>query len=288
ALARRREIKFMTYNVWSREDVAVYKRMEAISGLVEKHDPDVIFFQEVTPYIRSIFQSSSWWNDYHSSTVYTDGKAPDKNQRDFCLLLSKFPLENFASRKFADSPTGRGYLEADVSPDPAAAAMKRIRVATTQLERPTPPAPMRFVERRAQAKHAVAALGSAANVVFGGDMSWAEDADGPFPLAAGWLDAWTALRSASLALFSDDWTHDAAWNEEPAVFHGHVARRWSIRKRPDRFLCKLRDYRLSSIKLIGDHDVGPSYSRCLGEDTWSFMDLQPSCHRGLVLTIVPK
>lgn len=37
----------MTYNVWSREDVAVYKRMEAISGLVEKHDPDVIFFQVV-------------------------------------------------------------------------------------------------------------------------------------------------------------------------------------------------------------------------------------------------
>ncbi|CAN6199143.1 unnamed protein product [Urochloa humidicola] len=101
----------MTYNVWSREDVAVYKRMEAISALVEKHDPDVIFFQEVTPYIRSIFQSSSWWNDYHSSTVYTDSQAPDKadkHQQDFCLLLSKFPLDNFASRKFADSPTDRG------------------------------------------------------------------------------------------------------------------------------------------------------------------------------------
>nr|CAB3454425.1 unnamed protein product [Digitaria exilis] len=62
----------MTYNIWSREDVAVYRRMEAIGGLVQKHDPDVIFFQEVTPYIRSIFQSSSWWEKYHSSTVYTD------------------------------------------------------------------------------------------------------------------------------------------------------------------------------------------------------------------------
>jgi hypothetical protein len=29
-----------------------------------------------------------WWNDYHSSTVYTDGKAPDKNQQDFCMLVS--------------------------------------------------------------------------------------------------------------------------------------------------------------------------------------------------------
>jgi tyrosyl-DNA phosphodiesterase 2 len=165
--------------------------------------------------------------------------------------------------------------------------MTPIRVATTQLERPTPPAPMRFAERRAQAGHAVAALGggAASNVVFGGDMSWAEDADGPFPLAAGWVDAWTALRSASLALFSGDWTHDAAWNEEPAVFHGHVAS--SMRKRPDRFQCKLRDYRLSSIKLIGGHNVGPTYYSSCGSET-TFMDLRPSCHRGLVLTIVPK
>lgn len=35
----------MTYNVWSREDVAVYTRMKAIGSLVEKHKPDVIFFQ---------------------------------------------------------------------------------------------------------------------------------------------------------------------------------------------------------------------------------------------------
>ena len=35
----------MTYNVWLREDVFVYKRMRAIGALVEKHNPDVIFFQ---------------------------------------------------------------------------------------------------------------------------------------------------------------------------------------------------------------------------------------------------
>ncbi|TVU38971.1 hypothetical protein EJB05_12368 [Eragrostis curvula] len=54
------EIKFMTYNFWSREDVVVYKRMQAIGCLVEKHDPDVIFFQEVTPHIRTIFESFAW------------------------------------------------------------------------------------------------------------------------------------------------------------------------------------------------------------------------------------
>ncbi|CAN6199146.1 unnamed protein product [Urochloa humidicola] len=135
--------------------------------------------------------------------------------------------------------------------------------------------------------HAVAALGGAANVVFGGDMSWGDAVDGPFPLASGWRDAWTALRPGDDGARA--WTHDAAWNERAGVFHGHVATVSSMRKRPDRFLCKLRDYTLSSIELIGDRDdVGPSYARCRGAHNWTFLNLQPSCHRGVVLTIVPK
>ena len=39
------KIKFLTYNVWSREHVAVYRRIHAISELIEQHDPDVIFLQ---------------------------------------------------------------------------------------------------------------------------------------------------------------------------------------------------------------------------------------------------
>jgi hypothetical protein len=90
-----REITFLTYNVWSREDMVVRLRMEAIGELVRRHKPDVIFFQvtfrkqkkpfhtftastvvhtrwvcdfcyfeivqEVTPHILRIFRSHSWW-----------------------------------------------------------------------------------------------------------------------------------------------------------------------------------------------------------------------------------
>ncbi|KAG2645624.1 hypothetical protein PVAP13_2KG435500 [Panicum virgatum] len=38
-------IKFLTYNVWSCEHVAVYRRIRAICGIIERHDPDVIFLQ---------------------------------------------------------------------------------------------------------------------------------------------------------------------------------------------------------------------------------------------------
>ncbi|GJN11666.1 hypothetical protein PR202_ga29870 [Eleusine coracana subsp. coracana] len=207
----KKEIKFMIYNVWSRDDVFVHKRMQAIGSLVEKHDPDVIFFQ-----------------------------------------LSKRPLENFAHCKFDSSSTGKGYLEADINPDPVS-TLQPIHVATTQLERPAPSASMYNNERRAQAQQAIAAFSSAANVVFGGDMSWRDDNDGPFPLATGWSDAWTKLRSS----FRSSWTYEGIWNEEGGVFNGHVACRDTMRKRSDRFVCKLKDYRLSSIELIGDHTIGP-------------------------------
>jgi tyrosyl-DNA phosphodiesterase 2 len=75
--------------------------------------------------------------------------------------------------------------------------MKPIRIATTQLECPSLPAPMHCMERYMQAEHAMAALGSSKNVVFGGDMSWDDNTDLPFPLPAGWADAWTKINPYS-------------------------------------------------------------------------------------------
>ncbi|KAL6657973.1 hypothetical protein ACP70R_005753 [Stipagrostis hirtigluma subsp. patula] len=270
------QIKFMTYNVWSREDVVVYKRMKAIISLVKGSKPDVIFFQEIAPYIHSILESSEWWKEYQCSPVFPEEQA---TKQQFCLLLSKLPLENFARWKFSNSPTGRGYLEADINPDPA--TMKPIRVATTQLERPNLPASMHCMERYVQAEHAVAALSSADNVVFGGDMCWGDDTDRPFPLPAGWADAWTQLNP-----HDSFWTYDSIWDEEVRVFNGHIVPYDSMKKRSDRFICKLKDYRLSGIRVIGDNAIG---LRCERRKVLSsFIDLYPSCHRGLVLTILPN
>ncbi|EEE67249.1 hypothetical protein OsJ_24400 [Oryza sativa Japonica Group] len=121
----------MTYNVWSREDVAVYKRMKAIGSLVEKHKPDVIFFQEITPYILRIFKSFAWWKEYHCSEVKPEEQATKLH---FCMMLSKIPMEKPASWKFTNTSTGRGYVEADINPGTSSPA---IHIATTQLESPS-------------------------------------------------------------------------------------------------------------------------------------------------------
>uniref|UniRef100_R7W6J7 Endonuclease/exonuclease/phosphatase domain-containing protein n=1 Tax=Aegilops tauschii TaxID=37682 RepID=R7W6J7_AEGTA len=109
------EIKFMTYNVWSREDIVLYRRMQAISRLIYHHSPDVIFFQEITPYILRIFQSFSWWKEYHSSPISQE----QQKEKNFCMMLSKVPLENYACWKFATTATGKSYLEPRVDDDEA-------------------------------------------------------------------------------------------------------------------------------------------------------------------------
>ncbi|KAK3127135.1 hypothetical protein QOZ80_7AG0568760 [Eleusine coracana subsp. coracana] len=261
------QIKFMTYNVWSREDVVVYKRMQAIGASVGYHKPDVIFFQEVTPYIRSIFESFSWWKDYQCSPVSPEQLATGQH---FCLLMSKYPLTNFARWKFANSPAGRSYPDCD--------ATKPIRIATTELELATPPAPMWCLERYAQAEHAVTSLNRAENVVFGGDMCWRDDTDRPFPLLAGWIDAWSMRFPRD-----NSWTYDGLWNEEVVSCNGFSRNlSLSLKNRSDRFVCKLKDYQLESIELIGDKSLGFVYYKPL----YDGIDLSPSCHRGLIMTVV--
>ncbi|OEL29682.1 hypothetical protein BAE44_0009298 [Dichanthelium oligosanthes] len=138
-----RQVKFLTYNIWSREVMVVRARMEAVGCLVRT--------QEVTPHIHRIFQSHDWWKWYTCSPVEEESIASGQH---FCLLLSKLQTESFCRRPFANSSSRRCYLEARVN---LGGGMKPIHVATAHLESPVPPSPMRCVERPTQAEHAVSA-----------------------------------------------------------------------------------------------------------------------------------
>ncbi|KAI4967201.1 hypothetical protein ZWY2020_029530 [Hordeum vulgare] len=138
-------------------------------------------------------------------------------------------MKSYARWTFGTSRTGKCYLEAEITPE----SMKPITIATTQLECPVPPASMYLRERQMQARHAVSALSSAGNVVFGGDMSWDDDADLPFPLPAGWADAWVELkrgtvrglqtRSKSPAVRTTPPTTRRYYHAEPSTRRPHEA-----------------------------------------------------------------
>lgn len=40
-----RSLKILSYNVWFREDLELYKRMQALGDLIQLHSPDLICFQ---------------------------------------------------------------------------------------------------------------------------------------------------------------------------------------------------------------------------------------------------
>ncbi|KAI0527378.1 hypothetical protein KFK09_002978 [Dendrobium nobile] len=241
-----RLIKVMSYNVWSREDVEVIERMEAIGQLIQKHSPDIIFFQEMTPYIYTIFCNSQWWKLYECSV------PPEKaTKKYFCMLLSKLPVKKFLNKSFENSRKEICLAKVD------AGTNKHLIVATTHLKSPNPPI-MNSSKRIAQAEEAINLLNNLPNVVFGGDMNWDESIDGPFPLDEDWVDAWTELRPGD-----DGWTY------------------LRPQKRLDRFLCKLSDFKIIDIEMIGKKAIaGLSYqhNNMVGR-------VYPSDHFGLLLTI---
>ncbi|KAL0286201.1 UNVERIFIED_CONTAM: Glucan endo-1,3-beta-glucosidase 1 [Sesamum angustifolium] len=131
-----------------------------------------------------------------------------------------------------------------------------------------------------QANEAVRFLEKNQNVIFCGDMNWDDKLDGPFPLLEGWVDAWTELRPGEVG-----WTYDTKSNK---MLSGNR----TLQKRLDRFVCKLKDLKISEIEMIGKDAIpGLSYikeKRVKGQVKELVLPVLPSDHYGMLLTIRPS
>ncbi|KAI4298708.1 hypothetical protein L6164_032234 [Bauhinia variegata] len=266
-------LKILSYNVWFREDLELHKRMKAIGDLIQSHSPDFICFQEVTPNIYDIFKQSSWWDVYRCSVSYEMASSRPY----FCMVLSKLPVKSFNSRPFSNSIMGRELCTVEVEDGSG----KPLVIATSHLESPCPAPPkwdqMYSKERVQQANEALNLLKKNPNVIFGGDMNWDEKSDGEFPLQDEWIDAWSLQRPKE-----NGWTYDTKSNQ---MLTGNR----TLQKRLDRFICSLRDFKISSIDMIGmDAIPGVSYNKekkVRKETKQLVLPVLPSDHYGLLLTI---
>ncbi|KAJ3670461.1 hypothetical protein LUZ60_010785 [Juncus effusus] len=261
--ASEKKIKIMTYNVWLHEDVAIDVRMQAICDLIEQHDPDVICFQEVTPNIYNIFRRCELWVDYRYCSLSPEQATGRSN---FCMLLSKLPM------KLLETVNEGGLVIASIT---ISNSPKTLIVATAHLPKQTKPRENSKIVRRNQAKRAMDILNCRKNVVFGGDMNWVDDFDGPFPLQNNWVDAWLELKPEE-----DGSTYNTRSNEM-------LAGRRLLQERLDRFLCKPKDFRLVDVEIIGSDPI-PGAAPYLDKSTWEYVPLYTSDHFGLVLTIELK
>ncbi|TYJ31813.1 hypothetical protein E1A91_A06G226200v1 [Gossypium mustelinum] len=267
-------LKILSYNIWFREDLEVHKRMKAIGDLIQLHSPDIICFQEVTPMIYDIFRGSNWWKGYRCSI--SDDTASLRAY--FCIQLSKFPVKSFRREPFDNSIMGRELCMTEVE---VSGGETTLVVATTHLESPCPAPPkwdqMYSKERVEQAKVAINILENKPNVIFGGDMNWDDKLDGQFPLTDGWIDAWNELRPAE-----DGWTYDTKSNQM-------LSANRTLRKRLDRFLCKLNGFKVCAVEMIGVEPIpGLSYTKeknVRKEKKLLELPVLPSDHYGLLLTI---
>ncbi|XAR53798.1 hypothetical protein NMG60_11022482 [Bertholletia excelsa] len=272
-----RTLKILSYNVWFREDLEMHQRMKALGELIQLHSPDLICFQEVTPNIYKIFQESSWCKAYHCSvSVEAAFTRPY-----FCMQASKLPVKSYSCKPFQNSIMGRELCiaEAEVQPNTP------LVIATSHLESPCPAPPtwdqMFSKERVDQAKEALDFLKKTnPNVIFGGDMNWDDKLDGQFPLPEGWEDAWVELRPGE-----NGWTYDTKSN---AMLSGNR----TLQKRLDRFVCNLRDFKISGIEMIGLEAI-PGLSYCKEKKVKRevkklVLPVLPSDHYGLLLTISLK
>ncbi|KAL6894604.1 hypothetical protein ACP4OV_008702 [Aristida adscensionis] len=273
----KKTVKIMTYNVWFREDLDLIRRMDAIGDLIWLHSPDLICFQvklqEVTSDIYQIFEESDWWQGYKCSLSHE--KAMERAY--YSMQMSKLPVKSFNRKMFSDSMMGRELCTADVNVE----GDIKLVVATGHLESPCPGPPtwdqMFSKERVAQANEAMSILDAFRNVIFCGDMNWDDKGDGPFPLPDGWIDAWTDLKPGETG-----WTYDTKAN-------GMISANRKVQKRLDRFLCKLSDFKVDSIEMIGREAIpGITYlkeKKVRNEIRRLALPVLPSDHFGLLLTL---
>ncbi|XP_074586491.1 uncharacterized protein LOC141842167 isoform X2 [Curcuma longa] len=230
-----RVITIVTYNIWQ-VDVKLNERMEAIGVLMQLKMPDIILFQEVTPKIHKIFEEFEWWRRYEC----VPHKTPTRKH--YCMLLSRVPVKVLCLKRFKDSIMKKKLIVAEVE---AFGERRRLVVANSHLKKPDLPDESHTKKRTAQAKEAITILTNYENVIFGGDMNWSEELDGRFPLpkGKGWVDAWKHLKPRKKG-----WTYDTVSNLM-------ITGRRRLQERLDRFLCKLKDYKLAYIKIIGKDSI---------------------------------
>lgn len=258
-------ISMLTYNIWF-DEFHMRERMKGIGKIIKELKPNIITLNEVTEENLSLLKSQDWFARYKL--------VPPESQRDespyFVITLTDMLIKKWKVYPFKNSDMGRKLLmvEVEVPLSTGATVDSRSRVvpftiATSHLES----LDFKTKEREQQLRKSVQMLSVNNNTCLMGDLNLEQKVDGEVILPKPWHDAWLSLSGNS---------HENGYTWDPTVNEmvKNLDKDSSTKDRFDRVFCKLSDFQVHSMKIVGTEQLSPG--------------VFPSDHFGLFTVLTPS
>ena len=237
---RSKNIRMLTYNIWL-SDEKMRERMEALGEIVEDLEPDLLTFQEVTHDNLAVLQEQRWYSRYHLVPWPFDLAKEGKSH--FVVILSSFPVTKWHVFTLKTSPRNRTVVVAETE-SPISSAEVAFVIATTHLAY----SGYNTRLREEQLKESVKIISPYDNVCVMGDLNIQDKVDGEVVLPSPWIDAWLSISGNSE---SNGYTWDRNKTPFDSVLKSTV-NSISYQIRLDRVLCKLSDFKVKEMRIVGD------------------------------------
>jgi len=237
---RSMEIRMLTYNIWL-SDEKMRERMEALGEIVEDLEPDILTFQEVTHDNLAVLQEQRWFSRYHLVPWPFDLAKEGKSH--FVVILSSFPVKKWKVFTLKTSPRNRTLVVAETDSSISSAEVAFV-IATTHLAY----SGYNTRLREEQLKESIKIISSYENVCVMGDLNIQDKIDGDVVLPSPWIDAWLSISGNSE---SNGYTWDRNKTPFASVLKSTV-NSISYQIRLDRVLCKLSDFKVKEMRIVGD------------------------------------
>ena len=233
------EIRILTFNIW-RSTEKMRERMEALGEIVEYLAPDLATFQEVTRDNLAVLQEQRWFSRYHLIVPEVA-----KQERPELAILSSCPVEKWQVYPFknCDFPRQRRIVVAETNSSSASTRAKFVIAATHLVH-----SGFNTKLREEELKESVEIISDYDNVCVMGDLNIEDKVDGDIILPSPWIDAWLSIPGNT---DNNGYTWDRSKTPFTSVIKKSV-NATSYQARLDRVLCKLSDFKVKEMRIVGD------------------------------------
>ena len=234
------DVTMLVYNIWFGK-FRMEERMQGLGKIIQELNPDVIALNEVTRDNLFLLKSQAWFSNYkllpmdiHNQNSY------------FVVILTKLTVRSWNICPFSNSCQGRKLLTAELRvrvPHKNKTKVVSLTIATAHLESMD----YNTREREQQLQISIKTLTTCSNACVMGDLNLEQKVDGDVILPNGWLDAWLSISGNC---------HENGYTWDPTINKMNKDT-GSAQNRLDRVFCKLSDFAVKSMKIVGKDELSP-------------------------------